>query len=132
MEVDWPALHQAARQAQEMAYAPYSRFRVGAACLTEDGRIFTGANSENASYGVGLCAECGMISALTLGGGGRLRAFLCYGNAEDAAPVLTVPCGRCRQLLRELAGEDVEVELPEQGVVPFYTILPHSFGPEYL
>lgn len=132
MTVDWEGLRAAAREAQTHAYAPYSGFVVGAAALTEDGRIFTGCNSENAAYGVGLCAECGVVSALTLGGGGVLRAFVCYGNSSDAfVPALTVPCGRCRQLLREHAGADFEIEMPG-GIQPFENILPQSFGPENL
>lgn len=131
-EVDWPALHRAALQAQSCAYAPYSRFMVGAAALTQDGQIFTGCNTENASYGVGLCAECGLISALTLGGGGKLRAFLCYGNYPSEPPRLTVPCGRCRQLLAEHAGENFQIEIPDNGVVNFDAILPYAFGPRSL
>ena len=136
MEVDWEALRAAAREAQTHAYAPYSHYLVGAAAVTEDGRVFTGCNTENATYGGGLCAEGGLVSALTLGGGGRLRAFVCYGNpAADlqgaGVPTVTVPCGRCRQLLREHAGADFEIEMPT-GVRPFAEILPDSFGPEFL
>lgn len=130
-ESDWERLHEAAKKAQLHAYCPYSHYRVGAAGLTEDGRIFTGCNSENAAYGVGLCAECGMISQLTLNDGGKLVAFLCYGNQEDQIPSLTVPCGRCRQLIREHAAENLVVETPD-GRCLFATILPQSFGPEYL
>lgn len=130
-ETDWERLHVAAREAQTHSYCPYSRYRVGAAALTEDGRIVTGCNSENASYGLGLCAECGLISQLTLSGGGKLVAFLCYGNPEGQTPVLTVPCGRCRQLLREHASPELIIETPA-GRRPFQEILPESFGPEFL
>jgi cytidine deaminase len=82
------------------AYAPYSRFRVGAAGLADDGRVVTGCNVENAAYGVGLCAECGMVSALHATGGGRLRAVTCVG--PDGG--LLMPCGRCRQILWENGG----------------------------
>ncbi|EEJ54397.1 cytidine deaminase [Mobiluncus mulieris 28-1] len=128
---DWDRLHEAAKEAQTHAYCPYSHYQVGAAGLTEAGDIVTGCNSENAAYGVGLCAECGMISQLTLRGGGKLVAFLCYGNHEALAPVLTVPCGRCRQLIREHASPELIIETPD-GRKPFTEILPESFGPEYL
>ena len=95
--VDWRALRSAATEAMRRAYAPYSRFPVGAAALVDDGRVVVGCNVENASYGVGLCAECGLVSALHASGGGRLVAFVCVDGAGD----ILMPCGRCRQLLYE-------------------------------
>ena len=95
--VDWDRLRAAALAATEHAYVPYSGFRVGAAALTDDGRLVSGCNIENASYGLTLCAECALLADLRMGGGGRLAAFVCV----DGAGVLTMPCGRCRQLLYE-------------------------------
>lgn len=123
-QVDWPALRAAAREVMARAYAPYSRFRVGAAGLVDDGRVVAGCNVENAAYGVGLCAECGMVSALHAGGGGRLVAVACVG--PDGEPLM--PCGRCRQLLWESGGPDCLLETP-RGVVPMRVVLPDAFGP---
>src|ERR671916_3536209 len=95
MEIDWERLREAAIEAMRHAYAPYSDFPVGVAGLVDDGRIVVGCNVENASYGVGLCAECGMVSSLHAGGGGRLVAVACV----DAQGRPLMPCGRCRQLL---------------------------------
>jgi len=95
VEPDWDALRAAAREAMTHAYAPYSNFPVGVAGLVDDGRVVTGCNVENASYGLGLCAECGMVSDLARSGGGRLVAVACVGG--DGQPLM--PCGRCRQLL---------------------------------
>jgi cytidine deaminase len=125
--VDWNALRAAAVQIMQQAYAPYSRFPVGAAALVDDGRIVVGCNVENASYGVGLCAECGLVSALRASGGGRLVAFTCVG--PDGA--LLMPCGRCRQLLWEFGGAALLVETPG-GVIPMADVLPYAFGPEDL
>jgi cytidine deaminase len=100
MTIDWPALRQAATTAAASAYAPYSRLQVGAAGLTTDGRVITGCNVENASFGLTLCAECGLVSALHASGGGHLTAVSVV--AGDGAPL--VPCGRCRQLLLEHGG----------------------------
>jgi len=125
--VDWTALRSAARKVKERAYAPYSDFRVGAAGLADDGRIVVGCNVENAAYGVGLCAECGMVSALHAGGGGRLVAVSCVGPAGD--PLM--PCGRCRQLLWENGGPDLLLETP-RGVVSMTQVLPDAFGREDL
>lgn len=109
MSIDWEALRVAAREAMTHAYAPYSKFPVGAAALVDDGRVVTGCNVENASYGVGLCAECGLVSALHASGGGRLVAFTCV----DGHGELLMPCGRCRQLLFEHGGRDLLVETPD-------------------
>ena len=126
-EVDWPALRDEARAAMAKAYAPYSRYPVGAAALVDDGRIITGCNVENASYGLTLCAECGLVSALHLTGGGRLVAFACV----DAEGRTLMPCGRCRQLLYEHGGPDLLVDTP-QGALPMTEVLPQAFGPEHL
>ncbi|QKW19875.1 cytidine deaminase [Kitasatospora sp. NA04385] len=126
-EVDWEALREAARAAMRHAYAPYSKYPVGAAALVEDGRTVVGCNVENASYGLGLCAECGLVSALHASGGGRLVAFTCV----DGGGELLMPCGRCRQLLYEHGGPGLLVELPS-GVRPMSEVLPDAFGPEKL
>ncbi|MFJ8438298.1 cytidine deaminase [Kitasatospora griseola] len=125
--VDWEALREAARAAMRHAYAPYSKYPVGAAALVDDGRTVTGCNVENASYGLGLCAECGLVSTLHATGGGRLTAFTCV----DGAGELLMPCGRCRQLLFEHGGPDLLVELPS-GVRPMSEVLPDAFGPDKL
>ncbi len=169
MSIDWDALRAAAERAAQGAYAPYSRLRVGAAALVDDGRVVAGCNVENASYGLTLCAECGLVSALHASGGGRLVAVVCVGlgSAGGAAggPVapgegretsggataalaggretsggataalaggrLLAPCGRCRQLLREHGGRDLQVLRPG-GVRTLDELLPESFGPEDL
>jgi cytidine deaminase len=125
--IDWAALRKAAQSIMERAYAPYSSFPVGAAALVDDGRVVVGCNVENACYGVGLCAECGLVSALQASGGGRLVAFTCVG--PDGA--LLMPCGRCRQLLWEFGGAGLLVETA-RGVVTMAEVLPDAFGPEDL
>ncbi len=127
MSIDWEALRVAAREAMTHAYAPYSKFPVGAAALVDDGRIVTGCNVENASYGVGLCAECGLVSALHASGGGRLVAFTCV----DGHGELLMPCGRCRQLLFEHGGAELLVETPD-GPMRMADFLPFAFGPDDL
>ena len=92
--IDWALLRSTALAVAKNAYAPYSKFKVGAAALVDDGRIITGCNVENASYGMTLCAECGIVSELARSGGGRLVAICTVGNDEPVTP-----CGRCRQLL---------------------------------
>lgn len=126
-EIDWATLHAAAVAAMGHAYAPYSHFPVGAAALVDDGRIVSGCNVENASYGLGLCAECGLVSALHASGGGRLVALACVGG--DGAPLM--PCGRCRQLLWEQGGPDLLLQT-EHGIVPMTEVLPDAFGPDDL
>jgi cytidine deaminase len=126
-DVDWDALQAAAVDAMAHAYAPYSHFPVGAAGLVDDGRVVVGCNVENASYGLALCAECGLISALHASGGGRLLAVACVGG--DGAPLM--PCGRCRQLLWENGGSGCLL-LTASGVRPMSEILPDAFGPEDL
>jgi cytidine deaminase len=120
--IDWTTLREAARLAMSRAYAPYSRFPVGAAGLVDDGRIVVGCNVENACYGVGLCAECGMVGALAAGGGGRLVAVACV----DAAGVPLMPCGRCRQLLWEHGGPDCLIDHVDSPV-PMARLLPYPF-----
>jgi cytidine deaminase len=121
---DWGALRRTATQAAQQAYAPYSRLRVGAAALVDDGRVVTGCNVENASYGLSLCAECGLVQALAASGGGRLVAFAC----TDGDGALLMPCGRCRQLLYEFGGGELLVDSP-QGPLPMTHVLVHAFGP---
>jgi cytidine deaminase len=126
-DIDWETLRSAARTAVGHAYAPYSGYPVGAAGLTDDGRIVSGCNVENASYGLGLCAECGLVSALHGTGGGRLVAVSVVERRGE--PVM--PCGRCRQLLWEHGGPDLLLETA-RGVRPMREILPDAFGPEDL
>jgi len=146
MEIDWPLLRAAAADAAARAYAPYSRLRVGAAGLTADGRVITGCNVENSSFGLTLCAECGLVSALhaaradrpagqpgqppdTPAAGGRPGAppalVAVAVVAGDGAPLL--PCGRCRQLLLEAGGPALPVDAPG-GPVPLSALLPSAFG----
>lgn len=127
LEVDWPELRRVALEAMGRAYAPYSQFPVGAAALVDDGRIIAGCNVENASYGLGLCAECGLVSALHASGGGRLVAFACV----DGHGGVLMPCGRCRQLLWEHGGPDLLVETVE-GAKQMIELLPLPFGGEDL
>jgi cytidine deaminase len=122
-DIDWETLRAAARQAMQHAYAPYSNYPVGAAAFTEDGRLVSGCNVENASYGLTLCAECGLVSSLHAGGGGRLVAFACVDRHE----AVLMPCGRCRQLLWEHAAEGMLVDTVD-GPVPIAEILPRAFG----
>ena len=126
-DVDWDALREAAREVMRKAYAPYSRFQVGAAALVDDGRTVVGCNVENASYGVGLCAECGLVSSLHATGGGRLTHFVCVnGNRE-----ILMPCGRCRQLLFENGGPDLQL-MTVSGLKSMTEVLPDAFGPDAL
>lgn len=122
-DVDWEALRSAARDVMTRAYAPYSGFPVGAAALTEAGDVVVGCNVENAAYGVTLCAECSLVSALVTGGGGRLVAFTCC----DSRGERLMPCGRCRQLLWEHGGPELLVD-SVSGVVPMTQVLPDAFG----
>ncbi|WP_133785133.1 cytidine deaminase [Kribbella sp. VKM Ac-2571] len=126
-EVDWPALRAVAVEMMHRAYAPYSHFPVGAAAYVDDGRIVAGCNVENASYGLTLCAECGLVSDLHRTGGGRLVAFTCVDQHEH----LLTPCGRCRQLLHENGGPGLLIETAT-GVRPLRELLPDAFGPEFL
>lgn len=126
-DVDWESLRRAAVAAMERAYAPYSKFRVGAAGLVDDGRVVTGCNVENASYGVGLCAECGLVSQLHLTGGGRLTHVVCVNGTGD----VVMPCGRCRQLLWENGGPALRL-LTASGVRTMDEVLPDAFGADDL
>ncbi len=125
MTVDWESLRKEAIDASRNAYVPYSHYPVGAAALTDDGRLVTGCNVENASYGLTLCAECGLVSALHASGGGQLAAFLCV-NAEGE---LITPCGRCRQLLWEHGGASLKVLMPT-GETTMDKVLPGAFDAE--
>jgi cytidine deaminase len=120
--VDWAVLHAAAVAAMQHAYAPYSDFPVGVAALVDDGRVITGCNVENASYGLGLCAECGLVSSLHATGGGRLVAVVCV----DRHGADLMPCGRCRQLLWEHGGAGCLLRTAH-GVRPMREVLPDAF-----
>ena len=122
--IDWELLHREAKTIMSKAYAPYSKFPVGVAAIVSDGRIVTGCNVENASYGLGLCAECGLVSNLISSGGGRLIAAVCV----DGEGNFLSPCGRCRQLLFEHGGNNLQFMTPD-GPAPMSTLLPWAFGP---
>jgi cytidine deaminase len=123
-EINWDLLKDEAVKAMQKAYAPYSHFPVGAAALVDDGRIVSGCNVENASYGVGLCAECGLVSNLSMTGGGKLVAFYCVDGAEN----VLMPCGRCRQLLFEHSAEGMLLQTTS-GIRTIEQVLPDAFGP---
>ncbi|WP_161976459.1 cytidine deaminase [Mycolicibacterium sp. CH28] len=123
-EIDWKALRKRAIATSRQAYAPYSRFPVGAAALVDDGRIVAGCNVENVSYGLGLCAECAVVCALHSGGGGRLLAVA----VVDATGGALMPCGRCRQLLFEHGGPELLVD-HAHGPRRLADLLPEAFGP---
>jgi cytidine deaminase len=123
VEIDWPVLRTAATEVMRRAYAPYSKYPVGAAALTDTGRVVAGCNVENAAYGVVLCAECGVVSALHATGGGRLVALACV----DSRGAALMPCGRCRQLLWEHGGPDCLVDASPQPLT-IAELLPHAFG----
>lgn len=127
IEIDWKLLRNKAIEVSICAYAPYSGFPVGAAALVDDGRIVTGCNVENVSYGLGLCAECAVACALHSGGGGRLVALVCVG--PDGG--LLMPCGRCRQVLLEHGGPELLIDHPS-GPRPLRELLPDAFGPDDL
>lgn len=127
MEINWELLKSNALEAMKKAYVPYSKFPVGVAALVDDGRIITGCNVENASYGLTLCAECGLVSSLIATGGGRLVAFACV----DINGNPLMPCGRCRQLLQEHGGSKLLL-MTDTGVKPLSELLPWAFGPEEL
>lgn len=125
--IDWATLRTRAVELAARAYVPYSHYPVGVAGLVDDGRIVAGCNVENASYGLTLCAECGMVSQLCATGGGRLVAVVCVDGRGE--PLM--PCGRCRQLLWEHGGPGCLLLTP-QGVLPMGEVLPQAFGPEHL
>jgi cytidine deaminase len=126
-EFDWDGLRASAIEVCGRAYAPYSHFPVGAAGVADDGRVLVGCNVENASYGVVLCAECGLVSSLHATGGGRLTHVVCVNAVGD----VIMPCGRCRQLLWENGGADLLL-LTATGVRRMAEVLPDAFGPEDL
>ena len=126
-DVDWAALRAAATEVMHRAYAPYSNFQVGAAGLVDDGRVIAACNVENASYGIGLCAECGLVSLLHAGGGGRLVAVV----AVDKHGNTLMPCGRCRQLLWENGGPTMLLDTVH-GIKTMTEVLPDAFGPDDL
>ncbi|WP_179467742.1 cytidine deaminase [Mycolicibacterium vinylchloridicum] len=125
--IDWKSLRAKAIEVAAQAYAPYSRFPVGAAALVDDGRVVIGCNVENVSYGLGLCAECAVVCALVSGGGGRLLAVA----VVDATGATLMPCGRCRQLLLEHGGPGLLVD-HAHGPRPLAELLPDAFGPDDL
>ena len=126
-DIDWSVLRDNAVQAATGAYAPYSRFRVGAAALVDDGRLVTGCNVENVSYGLGLCAECGVVCALHATGGGRLLALVCV----DAHGSVLMPCGRCRQVLLEHGGPGLLID-HRAGPRRLGDLLPDAFDADDL
>jgi cytidine deaminase len=132
MEASLRQMFDAARGAQAKAYAPYSRFHVGAAILDESGRIHSGCNVENAAYPVGTCAEAGAISSMRLAGGTRIAAILVIGDGD----LLCTPCGGCRQRIREFASGSTPVHVAGPGGIrrsfTLDELLPASFGPENL
>ena len=125
--IDWPTLRTAAESAMRNAYVPYSKFPVGAAALVDDGRVISGCNVENASYGLTLCAECALVGSLYMTGGGRLVAFTCV----DGTGGILMPCGRCRQLLYEHSAEGMLLETVS-GIRTIDEVIPDAFGPRQL
>ena len=127
MEINWEQLRLRAMEASKNSYSPYSNYPVGAAAIVDDGRVITGANVENASYGLTLCAECSMIGELFSTGGGKLVAFCCV----DSKGTVIMPCGRCRQLLSEHAASGMMLETVS-GVKSIEEVIPDAFGPKDL
>ena len=137
-DIDFEALFAAAAAIQKRAYAPYSRFKVGAALLADDGTVHAGCNVENAAYPVGSCAEAGAIAAMIAAGGRAIRAVLVFGEGAE----LVTPCGACRQRIREFALDrsiqvigvnlDAQENIRDIHICALDEILPYSFGPEYL
>jgi cytidine deaminase len=126
--IDWEKLREAAIAASRKAYAPYSKFFVGAAAQVDDGRVVSGCNVENGSYGLTLCAECGLVSALHLSGGGRLVAVVTVAFSDDGVERPGQPCGRCRQVLYEAGGPELLVN-GAGGRTPLRIteLLPHAW-----
>jgi cytidine deaminase len=125
--IDWEALLTEARHIMKSAYVPYSKYPVGAAALVDDGRVVSGCNVENASYGLTLCAECGLVSSLMATGGGKLIAFACVDGQGNSL----TPCGRCRQLLFEHGGPALQI-WDNGRIVTMADLLPGAFGPDHL
>ena len=126
-DIDWDALRSVAMDAMRKAYVPYSKFPVGVAAIVDDGRVISGCNVENASYGLTLCAECTLVSSLAMTGGGKLVAFTCV----DGDGATLMPCGRCRQLLFEHSAEGMLLETVS-GIRTIDEVLPDAFGPRTL
>lgn len=126
-EIDWDSLRARAKEALTHAYVPYSTFPVGVAAIADDGRVLTGANVENASYGLTLCAECSLVSSLHMTGGGKLVAFTCVDGHGNAL----MPCGRCRQLLFEHSAEGMLLDTVS-GIKTIDEVIPDAFGPRTL
>jgi cytidine deaminase len=126
-EIDWDGLREVAVEAMRKAYVPYSKFPVGVAAVVDDGRVISGANVENASYGLTLCAECTLVSTLIMTGGGKLVAFTCVDGDGGAL----MPCGRCRQLLYEHSAEGMLLETAS-GIKTIDQVIPDAFGPRTL
>jgi len=127
MKIDWENLTQKAIDVLPKSYSPYSKFPVGAAAICDDGRIITGVNVENASYGLALCAECSLVSELFRTGGGQLVAFACVDGQGN--PLM--PCGRCRQLLFEHSADGMLIQTVS-GIKTINEVLPDAFGPKDL
>lgn len=126
-DIDWQQLRTLAREAIDRAYVPYSGYPVGAAALVDDGRVVSGCNVENASYGLTLCAECSLVSALHMSGGGKLVAFVCVNREGETI----MPCGRCRQLLFEHSAAQMLLATVS-GIRTIDEVLPDAFGPRDL
>jgi cytidine deaminase len=127
LSIDWDLLRAVANDSSAKAYVPYSNFPVGVAALVDDGRVISGANVENASYGLSLCAECSLVSSLHMTGGGRLVAFTCV----DGHGNILMPCGRCRQLLYEHSAPGMLLETVS-GIKTIDEVIPDAFGPRQL
>ena len=127
IDIDWEALRAVANEAATHAYVPYSNFPVGVAAIVDDDRVISGANVENASYGLTLCAECALVSSLHMTGGGKLVAFTCVDGRGGAL----MPCGRCRQLLFEHSAEGMLLETVS-GIRTIDEVIPDAFGPRTL
>ncbi len=131
-QIEFDVLRQAAATAMTRAYAPYSRFPVGAAAITVDGRMITSANVENVSYGLGVCAEVALVSVgVSEGVIGPAGSPLAAVAVVDAHGAPLTPCGRCRQVLLEFGGADLLVDGAD-GVRTLGELLPDAFGPSHL
>jgi cytidine deaminase len=126
-DINWDLLRAMANEAATHAYVPYSKFPVGVAALVDDGRLISGCNVENASYGLTLCAECALVSSLHMTGGGRLVAFACV----DGHGNTLMPCGRCRQLLYEHSAPGMLLQTVS-GIKTIDEVIPDAFGPREL
>lgn len=127
MTVDWDQLRAEAHAMTKRSYAPYSKFHVGAAALTSSGELVRGCNVENVSYGLGLCAECGLVSDLVARDAGEIVAIAVVSGAGTHC----APCGRCRQILVEHSAEGALIDLPD-GPQLIIDLLPGNFDPTRL